>query len=215
MKRTATLTPSRTAAVAVVFALALGGAACIVKDTRSVIYLAPDGSATWTIFESDVRSDAKEASERAKEEEAWRTESAANPSPLAALLESLGGRSVSKTVLKDTVPFEVHTTARFDRIEALFDRLCAAGGFYCVSRTERDGERTTLTVDMLEELDVPGPERNGMNDALSNLKIVLTDGRLITAKGFVLIDERSAKLDEKAFENDTVTLKLTWAKDRQ
>lgn len=199
--------------VIAVLALAAAGAGCIEKDSRSVIYLDPDGSLTWTVLETDVRSNSEKPDERAQEEAEYRRTMLSNPTPLVALFESLGGRSVSRTVLKDTVPFEVHTSARFDRIDSVFERMCAAATYSCLAHTEIDGGRTTLVVEMLGELDGPGPDQGGVLDALEELKFVLIEGRFVAASGFVLDGTRTAKIDDKAGDGDEpVTLTLTWEK---
>jgi hypothetical protein len=190
------------------------GTGCIEKDTRSVIYLDPDGSLVWTILETDVRSNAEKPADRIQEETDYRRTIRSNPTPLVALFESLGGRQASRTVLKDTVPFEVHTSARFDRIDVLFERVCAAANYRCFSQVSNDGDRTTLTVEIVGKLEVPGPEQDGLTDALETLKFVLVEGRFVEASGFTLEGGRTATLDEdeKVVDGDPVTITLTWTK---
>lgn len=202
---------NRIACSAVALAVALAGGACIQKEARNVMYLQPDGSLTWTIFESDVRSDAERPSDRASEEADYRRQMLANPTPLVALFESLGGRQASRTIVKDTAPFEVHTSATFDRIDALLERFCAAASRFCVARVADEGRRRVLTLEMQGELDPPAPEQDALADALDNLRIVLAEGRFVDASGFVLDNERTARLDEKAVDGDApVTLRLAW-----
>jgi hypothetical protein len=195
-----------------VLGLAALGDGCIEKDTRSVIYLDPDGSLTWTVLETDVRSGSEKPADRTQEEAEYRRTMLSNPTPLVLLFESLGGRQVSRTVLKDTVPFEVHTTAKFDRIDTLFERMCAAASYFCVAGVANDGRRTTLTIEMVSELEVPGPEQDAMTDALGTLKLVLVEGRFVGASGFALTGTRTATLDEKVVDGDPVTITLTWEK---
>jgi hypothetical protein len=201
---------STLAALAVV-CLASAGAGCIEKDTRSVIYLGSDGSLTWTVLETDVRSDSEKPADRVQEEADYRQTMLSNPTPLVLFFESLGGRQVSRTVLKDTAPFEVHTSARFDRLDVLFERVCAAASYVCVAEMTSDGGRTTLTVEMVGELEGPGPEPDALNDALGTLKFVLAEGRFVEASGFVL-SGRTATTDDKAADGDPIRLTLTWEK---
>jgi hypothetical protein len=198
------------AAIAVVWLASLG-TGCIEKDMRSVIYLNSDGSLTWTVLETDVRSNSEKPAERVQEEADYRRTMLSNPTPLVLLFESLGGRHVSRTVLKDTVPFEVHTSAEFDRIDVLFERVCAAASFVCVAGVTSDGGRTTLTVEMVSELEGPGSEAEALTDALGTPKFVLVEGRFVEASGFV-VGGRTATTDEKAMEGDPVRLTLTWEK---
>jgi hypothetical protein len=202
---------ARALAALAVVGLASLGAGCIEKDTRSVIYLEPDGSLTWTVLETDVRSNSEKPDERVQEESDYRRTMLSNPTPLVLLFESLGGRKVSRTVLKDTVPFEVHTSAEFDRLDLLIERVCAAASYVCVAGMTTDGRRTTLTVEMVSEADVPGPEQDALNDALGTLKFVLAEGRFVHASGFAL-GGRTATLDEKLPDGDPIRITLTWEK---
>jgi len=211
---TTTLTRSLPTAVLTfaVLGLACLGAGCIEKDSRSVIYLEPDGSLTWTVLETDVRSNAETPADRAQEEADYRRTMLSNPTPLVALFTSLGGRQASRTILKDTVPFEVHSSANFDRIDVLFERLCAAASYYCIASLGNDGERTTLTVEIVGELDVKAPEQDALTDALGSLKFVLAGGRFVGSSGFVLAGDRAATLDDKVVDDDPVTITLAWTK---
>jgi hypothetical protein len=203
---------NRTTCFALVFALALAAAACIQKDLRNVMYLQPDGSVVWTILETDVRSDAANASDRESEEAEYRRVMQSNPTPLVALLSSLGGRQASRTILKDTAPFEVHTSANFDRLDVLLENLCAAGSRFCVAWIQDQGHRRTLTLEMQGPLDPPAPEQEALIDALTDLKLVLVEGRFVEASGFILDGNRTARLDEHAVEDEDepVTLTLVW-----
>jgi hypothetical protein len=216
MNATAARSRRRPWLTAATLGMSLALAACIVKDTRSTMYLSPDGSVTWTILQANVFSDAKQASERDAEEQAWRNRAAAAQTPLTVFLESLGGWAVSRTVLKDTAPFEVHTTARFDRIDTLFGAICCSTGSDCVSQMQTDGNQTTLTVWVAGQEETSHESSAGdtdpVVDALGDLKIVLTSGRFVKASGFVLDGTRAAHLDEKATDG-AGTLSLTWEKD--
>lgn len=197
-----------------VLAGSLAGAGCILKDTRSVMYLEPSGAVTWSITESDIRSDGDTPEDRAKEEAGYRDEMFANPAPLAALLDSMGGHSIARTVLKDHAPFEIHTVARFDRIDAVFERLCAKAGALCVTRLSSEGDRTTLTVEVRGEIEsaadanMPGPQA----DLLTGLKIVCVEGRFVHASGFTLKDGRTALIPDTDGPEDPLVLTLTWQK---
>ncbi len=194
-----------------ILACSLAAAACIQKETRSVMYLDPSGAVTWSITESDVHSDGETPAERAKEEAEYREQMMAVPSPLVTLLESMGGYAVARTVLKDQPPFEVHTIARFDRIDVLFERACAASGYLCVSRLETTGDRTTLTVEVLGELDAASKESNPIDGLLDQLAIVCVNGRFVEASGFKLDGDRKASIaDTDGQDNDQLVLTLTW-----
>lgn len=202
----------RTAGAALVLAGALVASACIVQETRSVMYLNADGTVTWSLTQSDVRSDAETPAERTQEEADWRRQMLASPAPLVTRLESLGGYSVTRTVLKDEAPFEVHTIARFDRIDVLFERICTAAGYLCAARLETAGGRTTLTVEVIQEIDSPGPEKDVLTDLLDNLTLVCVDGRFVGASGFTLDGSRKATIADQDGPDEGLTLTLTWEK---
>jgi len=206
---------NRITCVALVLAAALACAACIQKDVRNVVYLQPDGSAVWTILETGARSDAKSAPDRRAEEADYRRTILSNPTPLVAFLEMLGGRRVSRTVLKDTAPFEVHTSAEFDRIDALFERICASASRFCVASVHDDGQRRVLTVEVQGPLTPPAPEHPALLDALTKLTFVMADGHFVEAAGFILDNDVTAKLDDEALEDEdeAVTLRLVWERD--
>ena len=215
MTRTITRRFVHTAVALAVLAGSIIGAGCIQKETRSVMYLDPSGSVTWSITESDIRSDGETAEDRAKEEAGYRDEMLASPASLVTLLDGLGGHSITRTVLKDQAPFEVHTIARFDRIDSLFEELCAKAGCLCVSRLSSEGNRTTLTVEVHAKIE-SATEKDTVgyaSDLLSGLKIICVEGRFVTASGFILTDNnRTATIAEYDGPDDQLVLTLTWEK---
>jgi hypothetical protein len=191
-------------------AVALNGSACIQKETRSVMYLDPDGSVTWSILESDVRSDAATPAERAGEEEGYRREMLANPTPLVAWLDALGGRAITRTVLKYTAPFEAHTVARFDRLDALLVSICQAAGSRCVSDIASDGRRTRMTLEQVGEAgEGTGTDVGTVTDVLDGLRLVLGEGTFVEAVGFTLKDGRTATLSDD-LDAEHIRLVLAW-----
>jgi hypothetical protein len=190
------------------------GTGCIEKETRSVMYLDPSGSVTWSISESDIHSNGETPEARAKEEANYREELLASPAPLSEDLGSLGGYAIVRTVLKSQAPFEVHTIARFDRIDVLFQRICDEGGYLCVSRLSSEGNETTLTVEVRGEIE-PGTDKDKdgpLTDLLTGLKIVCVEGHFVRASGFTLQDDRTAILADTSGPDDQVVLTLTWTK---
>jgi hypothetical protein len=204
----------RPAAALAVLAGSIVGTGCIERQTRSVMYLDPSGSVTWSITESDVHSNADTPADRVREEAGYRDTMLANPSPLAEELDSLGGHSIVRTVLKDQVPFEVHTLARFDRIDVLFENFCEKAGYLCVSRLSSEGDRTTLTVEIRGEIESgPGEDKLGpLAPAFTELKIVCVAGRFVAGTGFTFEGDRTATLADADGPDDEVVLTLTWTK---
>jgi hypothetical protein len=122
------------------------------------------------------------------EESGYRRDALANPARLAVLFESLGGRSVSRTVLKDTAPFEVHTVARFDRLDVLLESVCLAAGIRSVSRISWEGSQKRLTLEQIDKTDAVA-DVQALSDALEGLKLVLVEGTFVEAVGFTLKDD--------------------------
>jgi hypothetical protein len=208
MTRTFARRFARNVGLPAVLAISIAGAACIQKNTRSVMYLDPGGSVTWSILESDVHSDSTSPDDRASDEQGYRRELGTNPAPLVAVLESLGGRGITRSVLKDTAPFEVHTVARFDRVDGLFEAVCQAGGIRCVSHTSWEGRRTRLTVEQVGKIESEA-DPVALTDALDHLQVVLAEGRFVEAVGFTLKNDRTAALNDD-LDEDHLVLSLTW-----
>ena len=201
---------ARLVGAAALIAGALSAAACIQQETRSVMYLGPDGSVTWSILEGDVRSDAATPAERAGEEEDYRREMLADPTPLVTWLDSLGGRAIVRTVLKDTVPFETHTSARFDRLDALLASICQTVGAQCVGTLTTDGRRTRMTVEEISEADAgPDTDLRTVTSAIDGLRLVLGEGTFVEAVGFKIEDGRTAVLEDDV-DTGPVRLVLAW-----
>lgn len=103
-------------------------------------------------------------------------------------------------MLEDTAPFEVHTVARFDRLDVLLESLCLAGGIRCVSGVSWEGNRRRLTLEQVDKTDAVA-DVQALSDALEGLKLILSEGKFVEAVGFTLKDD----LDE-----DHLVLSLTW-----
>jgi hypothetical protein len=195
-------------------------AGCLIKDTTQTWYLRPDGSVTWTVVESNVRSDARAAADRANEETTYWTSVKSETHEVAEAFRLLGGTNLGTRVVRAEVPYTVVTDARFAGIADLGQRLIVEMGLVGSSVLVRDADawQWTMTIRDPHAADSQiDPEHAivSLADTLASLKIVLVSGRFESAEGFVLTsDHRVATFDEKATnpggENQTVVLRLRW-----
>ncbi|HSK08376.1 MAG TPA: hypothetical protein VK911_02275 [Vicinamibacterales bacterium] len=211
---------TRLPSIALALLLALSLAACLEKETSSIVYVEADGSVTWTILESGVHSDSADPDAARREERDYLAEHRAGWTELAKALAAMGGLDIQAHVLRDRAPFETHTSARFDGLEVWSNGYCAARRWPCTSQTAREGAQTTWTwtiaggatgSDQADEVDgVMAP----LDEALVGLRVRLAAGRFVSARGFQLAGA-VATLDSDAWEGDQdeYTLSLTWTRD--
>jgi hypothetical protein len=165
----------------VVAAVAMLTAACLQKSTTHTAYLSPDGRVAWMAVENDVYS------ESTAEEQEYLAAAAGGRHQMALALEALSpAGSVRTRIVRDEAPFVVITDATFDSIQAVMQRLVdGIPGANSVSLIT-DGRRSTLTIDFDFAADVPatdGPIDTILAD-LEHLRIVMTEGRFVSAIGF-------------------------------
>jgi hypothetical protein len=182
------------------------------RETRSLVYLQPDGAATWTVLEWDIEPGFghPEGTWPAAERDFLATAHGGNY-PLKAIFEMSGATRSSTTVLKDTRPFEVYTLGEFRGIDAMFRDLYLAAGAICTSSLERSGSvvRWTLKVEDEGGSAVPGIE--ALAAALDKMQVVLTKGRFVEARGFKIVDDRTAEaVSEDKRDGEPETLVLAW-----
>lgn len=186
----------------------LSSTACLASKTSHVLYLSPSGAVTWTIHDRDVHSDAAGRSQRAQEEGDFlfavrnRTHG-----PLLAL-EALGGRNATSELVRQERPWDAVTTARFDRIDGLFDALLRELGVEGRASLTSAAGLTTFRVEWDE--DETGSDESPaleLAELLEASRVVLTEGRFVAAEGFVVSqDGREARLAERASVERRVSL---------
>ena len=208
----------RTAAAVAVLGLLTCG--CLVKEERHTWYLdAASGAVTWTVFEHDVRSNAKTPADRVKEESTFWVGVQAETHATARGLRALGASTVRTRILRGEVPFSIVTDATLSTIDELGRRLITGSGAIGTSVLERDGDALIWTMTMREEHSEPEQEPDddveGLLWGLETLRVVLAQGRFQSAVGFDLGgDHRVAIFDEKIFadanEDTEIVLRLRW-----
>ena len=211
-------------ALTLAIAAALLTAACLQKDTKSTIYLRPDGSFTWVILEQNVRSDERDEAARLTEESAYVDAVSRGDIGLVNGLLALGAENIQVRWLRSTRPYAVMFNARYGNLASVFDRTLAPCGIPYESRlTESEGVVTwTLWADVgadgerLEEHDGEGcgDGLEGLTDLLE-FTIVLESGTFTAATGFTIEGTDTAAVDEKTIEErvkttGVVELSLSW-----
>ena len=208
----------RVAAVAVVATLAT---ACLQKETTHTLCLSPDGQVTWIAVEGSVHSDATEPAGRRSEEQKYLAAALAGDHEVALALEALAPiGEVRTTVIRSDAPFFVVTEARFASVDTVMERLLEDAAAVVSARLAREGQRSTLIVDI--DLGADVPEREGPLTAilqdLDRLRLVMANGRFVSAAGFDIgAGGTTARVSEDwleraEHESGPVRMTLTWEK---
>lgn len=197
---------------------------CFEIPGKHVLYLDPDGDVTWTVLEEEIRFEAGSPKARLRQEEELLDRVAAGEHVAAVALSALYPRTLDSRVLREDAPQTVWTEASYPGIDLVYRNLLHLMGMPAVVVLDLEEDRAQLTITAW-----PGaeePESNGeeiseeAGDMLLALfvkcRIVLTEGKFVSAEGFEIIDDGRAvqpvEVDtEEAEENNTpVTLSLTW-----
>ena len=196
-------------------------AGCLQKETAQVIYLGPDGAASWIVSEVNVRSDEQVAGGPAVEEQGYIGSVLIGTHGVARALAALGPQEpVRTTIVREQRPFHVVTEARYAAIDSALARLFTGLGIRTVAALAHNGYQRTLRV----RLDFGTPilqqdtDPSELIDALDNLRFVLTEGRFEATEGFRLTDGTSATLspewlervDEASEAHAAIEFVLTW-----
>lgn len=213
---------SRIATLALIVGAAAAAAGCLQKTTRHVLYLAPDGSLTWTTTESDIHSDEKDLVSRRAEEEAYLSAAHAGTHRVAQALAALGpSHSVRTQIVRSERPFTVVTEARFDAVDRLLQRLFTENGLQALAAVHRTATSSTLHVrlDFGSSVEVESPAAVLLED-FEHLSLVLTAGTFVDSDGFSLsANGRRATIAPQWLEragtageaNGTIELWITWS----
>ena len=188
---------------------------CLREEVSHTIYLGPSG-VIWSAIERDVRSDERLPADRLREEHDFELAAGAGTHPIAKALQRLGGRSVTTTWLRRDRPFSVMTEARFadarELVLAVLRDAQAQGDVTLLA----DGCQTKLTIRVNLESGPESHDDHGVDALFTDLaryRFVLTEGRFISADGFVLEDDGAVAIpdEKKSPTGGILTLALTWA----
>ena len=206
--------------LAIVLALT-GTTACLQKETTHTLYLAPDGSLTWTASEAHVYSDESDPGKQAAEEQAYIGPALLGTHRVARGLQMLGPDTlVRTTVVREQRPFHVITEARFARPEVAFERLFTESGLPGRATLTQEDMRAALRVHFdfsrqMVDRDTPAA---ALLEDIEHFVFVLQEGRFIAGGGFDVPDRARARISkdwlaaaDKAIEARTaIDLVLTW-----
>jgi hypothetical protein len=214
---------TRFQATAILIALAVPMAGCLVKDTAQTWYVNGSGEVTWVVTEKDVRSDANALADRQQEEGEYWLAVQQQRHAVAAGLQELGGGKLRTLVLRPESPYTVQTDAHFASLDELGRRIIAATGLTGTSILTRDGAAWEWKIvvrdpsSMAGAANEPSDGVSALLGDLESLRVVLTAGHFESAQGFIISsDRRVATFDRNneksspATEEPLATLRLSW-----
>jgi hypothetical protein len=198
--------------VAVLAMVSSGG--CLRKETRQTLYLSSSG-VVWSVLEQDVRSDEAAPDQRIAEEQDYFLSATAGTHPVARALRRLGAQSVQTTWLRNERPFSVMTTAHFAGATQLAQAILHDAQVRGDASLVRTGCQTTLTVSIDLGSIGDATDDSALRELLmapADYRIVLTEGRFISADGFEIQDDGAVAIpDGKSAKDGVLTLSLSWS----
>ncbi len=210
----------------IVVAGAVSAAACLQKETTHTIYLSPDGRATWTVVEKNVRSDEKDSARRTAEEQAYILAAEGSEHGVGRGLAALSPARLRTRIIRGDRPFFVVTDAEFSSLEFAVQRFVTGLGLPADVLVTYDGAVTTLRVriDVAQAMedDMQKPEEEPENplvalaEDLDAYRFILTEGRFVSAIGFTLAGDDTTAVpvkpawDEVVANGGSLELSLGW-----
>ena len=189
---------------------------CLRKEVRQTIYLSPSGVA-WSVLEADVRSDEETSAKRTAEEHDYFLAASAGSHPVAQAFRRLGALSVQTTWLRRERPYSVVTEAHFTDVRQLALAIIHSAHATGDASLVRTGCRTSFTaqVDLESASDEAGEDDSALNELLTDLdtyRFVLTEGRFVSADGFLIEDDGAVAIPDakKTADNGVLALALAW-----
>lgn len=196
---------------------------CMIGKTTHTLVLETDGTLTWTVEESQMRSSEDAPADRRDEEREWLADREAEIHGPAEGLWQIGARTVETLVLRDRRPFHAVTTASFDDPGDAVRRLLEAAGIVAeidATRTANGGSiairvdiEATEAAEELARARGDEDEDRPVDTLLDGdeLLVMVADGAFVASVGFDVEDD-IARFDEDAIElaleRDPRTLRL-------
>lgn len=188
----------------------LASAGCLEMEKAHTLYVAADGTVTWTVVEKDVRSDDRDPAKAAAEEHDYLMRARAGHHPVANAFIRVSAVNVTTHIIRDRRPFTVVTTAQFPSLQVLGQALIDATGLDASSELSDEGaqRRWTLTIRSDEAAE-------GATEDLTTLfdepwHVVLERGRFVDAQNVRIAHEQRAILDQDA-EDPQPGMPLVWS----
>ncbi len=212
----------------IVMAAAASAAGCLQKETTHTIYLSPDGRATWTVVEKNVRSDEKDVARRAAEEQKYILAAEGSDHGVGRGLAALNPARLRTRIIRADRPFFVVTEAEFSSIEFAVQRIVMGLGLPADVLVTYDGPVTTLRVriDAVQAVEnakrkPEGEPDNPLDDLAEDLdcyRFILTDERFVSAIGFTLASDNTVAVpvetpwDAVVANGGILELSLSWTR---
>jgi hypothetical protein len=197
---------------------------CFEIQGKHTLYLAPDGTVTWTVLEEEIRFDAETREARQDQEEIFLRSVVAGTHAAAASLGALHPSTLHSRILREETPQAILTEARFPGIDRVYQNLFDLYGAVATVDLEVDDDRTRLRITFWPTNDDGSSEDDaveGVSDeivlaVLLECRIVLTEGEFVDAVGFEILDEGKAveladdAHDKEEGSSEPAILSLTW-----
>ncbi len=189
---------------------------CLLEDTRHTLFIEPDGGVTWRVVRDLIRSDKDDIADRYDEEAGLLAAVDGGEEGWSETLSEWGAKEVHAELLRTERPYTVVVRARFPHVEDLLTGLLEDADDELRFSFEEQGSLRTLRIlpppsddDEPEAADPPHPEDAA--DPVSELRLVLTQGRFIDAQGFALSEDGAVAVPlEQRDDRERVELLLVW-----
>ena len=203
---------NRTAGVLVVVGSTLVVSGCLQMESAHRLYLSPRGEVSWTVQQTDVRSDAGQADARQEEEAQWLNGVEQDSHPAVVAFATLGARQTETQLLRRIRPYSLAITGEFGRIDDLANRILNELQVDGRATLQRHADTTTLTIEIHppdgeEEYDGP---LTALFEDLRDYRIALSEGRFIAAEGFRLSPDGAVATPADPAGTQVIHLSLTW-----
>jgi len=186
---------------------------CLEKDVTHTLYLEPDDSVTWEVFERDVYSSADKLEDRLREEGAYLTSALAGSPAIVQELTEIGGMHAHADLLRDRRPFSLRATARFQNLEHALTGLFEAAEIDANVWLQAVGDRRILTItplDLEPQLDNCDDDSSFELLRVDDLRFVLAVGEFEEAEGFTIEDEGRVAVWSDEMDADIQRFRLVW-----
>lgn len=206
----------RTVGILTIIGGAVVASGCLQMESAHRLYLSPQGAVSWTVRQTEVRSDAEKAATRHEEEREWLAGIDQGSHPVALAFQALGGQQIQTALVRRERPYAAEISCECGRVDELANTMLSELQVKGHATLIRRSDTTTLTI----EIQVPASEQeyggalDALFDELEHYRIVLTAGRFVAADGFTIsADGVIATPVAPAGATDVVRLSLTWAGD--
>ena len=185
-------------------------AGCLQMQKGHTLYVAANGTVSWTVVEADVRSDDGDPAKAAGEEHDYITRARAGNHSVANAFARLQALNVTTQIVRDRRPFTVVTTAHFPSLQVLGQRLIDAMGLDASSVLTDDGtqSRWTLTIRSDEAAESTSGDLTTLVD--EPWHVVLESGRFVDAQNVRIAHEQRAILNQDC-EDPKPGTPLVWS----